>query len=303
MSALPVAGAPLGAGAGDAEGWAACRFASASILPVASACDLSCPFCFSRSSISALPRERTELEALDLEGYFERARARGATRLVITGGGEPLLRPDLAVALVTRGRRFFDEITCFTNGSHLTRALAERLAEAGLTYLCWSRHEREDEDNRALMGPRAPAMEPFFAAAAPLRVRAVCVLATGSVDSAEKVWAYVDRLSAFGVREFTFKHTYVAYAGSLFRGSGADRWALAHQIQEDPLGGAGQALLTLPWGPVVRRYGQHQLCYYWEPTPEWEKEHRLCRSANLLADGRVYASLEDERSLLYTLGR
>ena len=60
-------------------------------------------------------------------------------------------------------------------------------------------------------------------------------------------------------------------------------------------------LATLPWGPVIRRLGDWQVCYYYEPQPNWEKEHQLCRSVNLLSDGSVYASLEDQRSLLYQL--
>jgi hypothetical protein len=41
------------------------------------------------------------------------------------------------------------------------------------------------------------------------------------------------------------------------------------------------------------------MCFYYEPDPDREKENRLCRSINLLSDGSVYASLEDHRSLLY----
>ena len=53
--------------------------------------------------------------------------------------------------------------------------------------------------------------------------------------------------------------------------------------------------------PVIRKLGPHQVCFYFEPHPAWEKEHQLCRSVNLLSDGSAYASLEDHRSLLYRL--
>src|ERR1700742_902227 len=89
--------------------WNACRFLTCSVLPVRVACNLRCPFCFSKSSVSALAHDRADWHRLDVDGYYAFARDRGATRLVVTGGGEPLLRPDDVVYLVGRGRRYFDE--------------------------------------------------------------------------------------------------------------------------------------------------------------------------------------------------
>jgi cyclic pyranopterin phosphate synthase len=280
--------------------WEACRFLTASVLPVRVACNLSCPFCFSKSSISALSREQS-LRGRDVLGYYRFARARGATRLVITGGGEPLLRPDDVVWLVGLGREVFDEIACFTNGTYLTRALAERLQGAGLSYLCYSRHAAGDADNEALMGRGAPSLDAFFAAAGPIKVRATCVMARGQVDGPEAVWRYIEALRPYGVTEFTFKHTYVAYETSVFQGSPEDRWARAHQVEADPFEGTSAIIGRLPWGPAIRRIEDLQLCYYREPTPAWELENRTGRSTNLLSDGSVYASLEDRRSLLYRL--
>jgi cyclic pyranopterin phosphate synthase len=108
-------------------------------------------------------------------------------------------------------------------------------------------------------------------------------------------------LAGHGVREFTFKHTYVAYEGSVFAGSAENRWAREHQVQSDPFADKGQVIAGLPWGPLIRRVEDYQVCYYHEPHPTWEKDHQLCRSVNLLSDGRIYASLEDQRSLLYQL--
>lgn len=279
--------------------WADCRFLTCSVLPVRSACDLQCRFCFSHSSISADRRPR--LATLDLARYYRWAKARGATRLVVTGGGEPLLRPDDALHAVQIGVDHFDEIALFTNGSRLTPELAQALKGAGLSYLCWSRHAADDGTNRALMGPGAPPREQVLGAADGLPIRATCVMAKGFVDTRDAVFEYIDAFAAYGVREFTFKHTYVAYDASVWQDSDANRWARAHQIEFDPFVGLGTVIGRLPWGPEVRRIGPHQVCWYREPTPVWEKEHRLCRSTNLLADGAIYASLEDRRSLLWRL--
>jgi cyclic pyranopterin phosphate synthase len=238
---------------------------------------------------------------LDVEAYYGFARDRGATRLVITGGGEPLLRADDVVALIARGRPFFAEIACFTNGTFLTAALARRLIDAGLSYLCYSRHHENDEACRQLMGATAPTLDAFFTAAEGLKIRATCVMAKGHVDSPEAVHRYIATLSRYGVTEFTFKHTYVAYEQSVFADAAENHWARNHQVQVDPFANQGQVVAHLPWGPVIRKLGRYQVCFYFEPHPSWEKEHQLCRSVNLLSDGSVYASLEDHRSLLCQL--
>ncbi len=281
--------------------WANCRFLTCSVLPVRLACNLACPFCFSRSSISALRHDSLDWEAADIEAYYAFARERGATRLVITGGGEPLLRADEVVRLIERGRRFFPEIACFTNGTYLTRRLANRLGDAGLSYLCYSRHHDDDALCQELMGPTAPGLESFFDAAAGLKVRATCVMARGYIDSPQAVDRYQQALSRFGVCEFTFKHTYVAYEARCL--AARERTIGPHRTVStcDPFADRGEAVARLPWGPAIRRIGRFQVCYYYEPEPTWEKEHQLCRSINLLSDGSAYASLEDRRSRLFQL--
>jgi pyruvate-formate lyase-activating enzyme len=281
--------------------WQQCRFMTCSVLPVRFACNLTCSFCFSKSSVSALQRERVDWTQMDVESYYAFAKERGARRLVITGGGEPLLRPDDVVDLIARGRDTFSEIACFTNGTLLTASLARRLRDAGLSYLCYSRHHDDDAECRRLMGSKAPTLEDFFRTADGLKIRATCVMARGFIESSAAVHRYMDVLSRFGVEEFTFKHTYVAYAESVFAGSPENDWAREHQIDSDPFADEGQIVAALPWGPRIRKMGSRQVCFYFEPHPTWEKEHQLCRSANLLSDGSVYASLEDQRSLLYRL--
>src|SRR5437588_491926 len=90
--------------AAPAAGWDECRFLTCSVLPVRVACNLRCPFCFSKSSVSALRHDPSDWRRLDVASYYAFARERGATRLVITGGGEPLLRPEDVVHLVALGK-------------------------------------------------------------------------------------------------------------------------------------------------------------------------------------------------------
>ena len=286
---------------GSVSPWHNCRFMTCSVLPVRMACNLQCPFCFSKSSISSLQADRQDWNQLPIETYYEFAKAKGATRLVITGGGEPLLRPEATLSLIQRARPYFDEIACFSNGTFLSSELTQALQSAGLSYLCYSRHHYDDKECRKLMGAGSPGLASFFAAAGSLKIRATCVMTKGAIESPEDVWDYMTVLEKYGVTEFTFKHTYVAYESSVFGQSPEDQWAKNHQIEYDPFESRGEVLGELPWGPKIRRIGSWQVCYYHEPKPSWEKDNRLCRSINLLSDGMVYASLEDSQSRLYQL--
>ena len=283
------------------EEWVGCRFLTCSILPVRMACNCKCKFCFSKSSISTLWQERSEWKNLPVRNYYRWAKDNGATRLVLTGGGEPLLRTSDVLYLIETGREFFSEIACFTNGTFLTRDLSRQMIEAGLSYLCYSRHHEDDLRCRDLMGAQAPSLDAFFEAAEGLTIRATCVMAKDYVNSAEAVWRYIQTLVLYGVRQFTFKHTYVTYEQSLFQNSQENEWSRLHQVEFDPFQGVGEVIARLPWGPEIRRIGELQVCYYYEPSPIWERRNHLCRSSNLLSDGKVYASLEDQRSLLFQL--
>ncbi|HEX3764659.1 MAG TPA: hypothetical protein VHW23_38455, partial [Kofleriaceae bacterium] len=127
------------------------------------------------------------------------------------------------------------------------------------------------------------------------------VLHQGGVETADDARRYIAELRRFGVTQFTFKHTYVAYERSLFRDSQHDAWCRDHQIEGDLFEGEGEVVSALPWGPRVRDIEGVRVCFYREPTPQWELQHRLCRSSNLLSDGSVHASLEDAQSLLFRL--
>jgi hypothetical protein len=59
----------------------------------------------------------------------------------------------------------------------------------------------------------------------------------------------------------------------------------------------------LAWGCPIFRYQTElgttmQIAAYWEPTQTWEQEHGICRSYNLLTDGKCYVSLEDKNSAI-----
>ncbi|RYG67635.1 radical SAM protein, partial [bacterium] len=65
---------------------------SVSLLPLAKACQAKCRFCFSAASVSADQVQDT-MDLKQVARIFQEGKARGAERVVITGGGEPGLLP------------------------------------------------------------------------------------------------------------------------------------------------------------------------------------------------------------------
>ena len=166
-----------------ARDWHACRFLTCSVLPVRMACNLRCPFCFSRSSVSALRQRPGRLADTRRRGLLPvRPRRVGRPGSSSPAAASRCCAPRTWSIWSGWARRFFDEIACFTNGTFLTRELARRLRDAGLSYLCYSRHAADDEDNRLLMGAGAPRLADLVAPAGTLQVRATCVMARGYVD-------------------------------------------------------------------------------------------------------------------------
>ena len=133
------------------------------------------------------------------------------------------------------------------------------MADAGLSYLCYSRHHDDDAVCRSLMGDGAPRLADFFEAAGGIKVRATCVMARGYIDAPEAVDRYMTALSGYGVREFTFKHTYVAWSRSVYGGSEQNRWAQENRVAAgDPFIGRGEVVASLPVGAGNSRNWRRQ---------------------------------------------
>jgi hypothetical protein len=238
---------------------------------------------------------------------------------VITGGGEPtLLRwPDL-LALVRACRARFPKVVLITNGVALVEDAADRLRElqaAGLSVLAISRHHPDEAHNARIMN--LPNHTPVIAAARAaaelaLRLRLVCVLQRGAVDSVAAIDAYVRWAAAIGADEVCFKELYVSTSyESVFHSHAANAWSASHQVPlahvVDWANRAGfDEIARLPWGaPVFRgELGTRpiRVAAYTEPSLYWELASGIARSWNVMADGRCFASLEDRRSAI-DLGR
>lgn len=298
---------------------------SVSILPVARACQARCPFCFSKASVSA----DAVAEVPDWTRISEvlgAARLSGAGRAVITGGGEPtLIGTDALERLVSLARAEFSKVVLITNGAiwgRLTPDACEqrvaRLAAAGLSVLALSRHHFDPVRNAQLMGIDTGNEQVAAAAArlrrtsSDLRLRSICVLQRGGIDDETSLARYLDMAATMEVDEICFKELYVSTSvDSEYHDRDANDWSRRNQVPlrlvVDFARSAGWSIAErLPWGaPVYEgdwRGRWVRVAAYTEPSLSWELANGVCRSWNLMADGRCLASLEDKQSEVMARG-
>ncbi len=294
---------------------------SVSLLPIARGCQAACPFCFSEASASA-DQKQARVDWGAIRGWTRLAKARGAERAVITGGGEPTMLPftDLT-RLVEICRSEFAKVVIITNGVKFAMMSEEEASEhlvvlksAGLQVLAVSRHHPDEQRNARLMNlethtPRLmTAIRDGADRLSGLRVRLICVLQQGGVESVRGIDEYVRWASASGAVEVCFKELYVSTTEeSVYHSHAANAWSAAHQV---PL----SLVLTwakengfvrereLPWGAPVFRgtvAGRPiRVAAYTEPSLFWERTHGISRSWNVMADGSCVASLEDRKSTI-----
>lgn len=292
---------------------------SFSVLPEAIGCQAACPFCFSKASVS-LERRVNRLSHERIATVMHEAKRRGATRAVITGGGEPgMLEHDQLEDMIRLLATEFRKNVLITNGfkwssmresTRLDSLL--RLDASGLNVLAVSRHHHDADTNAAIMrlntGSERVARtwrnnrDRFRH----LRLRWICVLQQGGVADDELLHAYIDWAADTGVEEICFKELYVSTSSeSEYHDRKANRWSYENQVPLSLVPAFAEAagwneVTRLPWGAPVFR-GDHngvpmQVAAYVEPSLFWERHHQQCRSWNLLADGRCLASLEDGNS-------
>ena len=292
--------------------YAALQPRSLSVLPIAQACQAACRFCFSESSVSV---EQTQhpIDVVGLEGWCHVAQRAGASRFVITGGGESGLLPHAQlVALIGLGARYFKRTTLISNGYHLAkhRDIAQRLADyqaAGLSVLSLSRHHHDPIQNAQIMGLDTQTERVLQAIQQThITPRLVVVLQRGGIDDAMSLRAYVDWAVAQGVRELCFKELYIStLQESAYHDQPNNQWSREHQVSLSLITHwfaqwGFEVSSRLPWGaPILTGQWQGQrlaVAAYTEPSVFWERSRGMARSWNLMADGRCLVSLEDQAS-------
>jgi pyruvate-formate lyase-activating enzyme len=292
---------------------------SISILPVKNGCQASCDFCFSTYSVSE-DLEKGLLQPNVIESYLQLAKAKGASRAVITGGGEPTLIPhEKLLELIELCAYYFPEkVVLISNVYNYAKeepskilALLNDLEDKGLTDLSISRHHYDDAKNEAIMKLHTP-VENILAlkkkGLLALNIRLIAVLQRAGIDSKEEIGNYLDWAGSFGVREICFKEFYVATSSeSYYYEHGANQFSYAQQV---PLAlvlafceeHGFKKVSELPWGAPVYEGNYNgnffSIAAYTEPSLYWELSNKLSRSWNIMSNGECLASLEDKQSLI-----
>jgi molybdenum cofactor biosynthesis enzyme MoaA len=292
---------------------------SVSVLPIARACPARCSFCFSRASVSADTRPQPPDWSRVTE-VLRGAAGRGARRAVITGGGEPSLLPaEHLQRLIREAATYLPRVVLISNGYRWgrleppgRRLALDGLAAAGLSILALSRHHHRSDRAEALMGldTGSDVLAQTWASSRErwprLKLRWICVLQRGGVEDRPSLEDYLDWAVGTGVPEICFKELYVSTSvESEYHDAEANRWSASHQVPLklvlDLAADAGWVVRErLPWGaPVYEgdwRGRAVRVVAYTEPSLLWELSNGICRSWNLMADGRCLASLEDRNS-------
>lgn len=291
-----------------------------SFLPIASACQAKCKFCFSESSIS-VEQEKRISDFVDLEKWCKKAKEVGAQRFVITGGGDPgVLRYEEILKILNISSLYFSKNVMITNGIFLSRLKEneiikkmKELKSQGLSVLSLSYHHFDPEINKNIMGVDTK-IEKILTAIQSLNkkdipeIRLVCVLQKGGIENKETLVNYFKFAAKYNINQICLKELYVASTyESLYSKSQENDYCVKSQVF---LSDIQKALLTLdaekvselPWGSPVYKINMDGkgilVSNYTEPSTGWERKNGIARSWNYMADKKCYASLEDVNSII-----
>ena len=291
---------------------------SISILPVAKACQACCRFCFSEASISTQRREKDKLTPEMLQKSFTLAKARGAERAVISGGGEPTLVgiERLSELVAVSASYFPGKVTLITNGLIMSKLPEDKLLDyllrldrAGLRTLAISHHHHNAAKNKFMMGVDidvekiaqvyAQHQDKF----SNLKLRLICVLQESGVGTQTEVQEYIEWAASLGITEINFKELYVSTdRESTWATSPSNIYSEENRVHLSMVvdhfeENNWELIYKLPWGsPIYRKtVGAEtmQVAAYTEPSVWWERTNGIARSWNLMSDGKLMVSLED----------
>jgi radical SAM protein with 4Fe4S-binding SPASM domain len=155
-----------------------CRYPLLSEIALTYDCDLACPFCYAGCGSAVKPGDdgrMTWMTDNDVARVLEIIRHDARCPSVSFTGGEPTLRPGLP-RLVRRAKDLGLAVNLISNGQHLSEALTDRLAGAGL-----------DSAQLSLEGPDASTHDSLV----------------GREGAFGRLWDGVGRLRARGIRVHT----------------------------------------------------------------------------------------------------
>ena len=289
---------------------------SISYLPIAQGCQAACSFCFSKASVSD-DVKAAGLNFDRLKNQLEIAKAAGAERAVITGGGEPTLLPEKKLFKVIENMRgYFEKVVLITNGYWLTKKeeidrqrSIQLLADSGLSILALSRHHFDDDINRQIMNLGInieSVLRTLVNLSTGITPRLICVLQKGGIENEADIEEYLKFAAKNKVDQVCFKELYVSTSTeSHYHSYESNKWSRDNQVSLSVLtdyleSRPSKIISRLPWGAPVYETEVNgrtiKAAAYTEPSLYWERSQGLARSWNIMSDGTVLASLEDKDS-------
>ena len=164
-------------------------------------CNMACDYCFLSLNVKPVTilSEADGLRAVDAH-----AKRFGAAARFTFLGGEPLLHPELALALARRARGAGAKVTLVTNGTKAEPALVEKLLELGVEVAISldGRGESHDKHRRMLGG--AASHEPVMKALGKLEPEKLRVNLVISPDTVGAFLSNVEWLRAGGFTRLSF---------------------------------------------------------------------------------------------------
>jgi hypothetical protein len=143
---------------------------------------------------------------------------------------------------------------------------------------------------------------------APLTLRLICVLQRGGIEDARTLDSYLSWAASMGVAEVCFKELYVSTSHeSVYHSEQGNLWSRENQVPlrlvlDRAVVRGWQRISALPWGAPIFSAdidgAPMRIAAYTEPSVSWELHNGICRSWNLMSDGRCLASLEDRASVV-----
>jgi len=284
---------------------------SVSVLPIAKSCQAKCSFCFSHSSISD-EQNQGGLDLVNFDKICLSSKEKGANRLVITGGGEPtMMSHKKLLAIMEIGRKHFNKVVMITNGYELghsenRKSILDDYRAAGLTVLSVSRHS--NDNNQEIMSLETKSELITKEELGDLKLRWVCVIQKAGVSNEKKLADYLNWVTTTPSEEICFKELYVAATNeSIYHSSSYNQWCRENQVSmsmvlEFLIKNKAVKISSLPWGSPVYELDwagkKLKIAVYTEPSIYWERTKGICRSWNVMADGKCYANLETTESLV-----
>ena len=168
------------------------------IIPIQTRCNASCTFCITRYRQESGWGETLNLSSLDQIKNLD------IEKIEITGGGEPLLHPQINEIIQKSCDKVFTQL--YTNGKLLNKLTLKSFR--CLNKLCISRAHFDSRENQKLMGIdiRDQDLIPFIKK---VKTKFSLVLTLSGISTYDDIIKYIDWVSSVGGQEIVIRRMFI----------------------------------------------------------------------------------------------